>query len=191
MKDFPKIGDMVIISEKYTNTEDFVKHYCYNDEVKARFLDMVGKPVRVVGVGEWAYPDGGSSNRCDLSDGSGINTVPLESVEPAFVEPADGDGPDTNVRPPEDDELMETIRETAKACGMTTEEYIRKLCMPVTAGKTQETKPEEISLHYAFDRNLDHAVLFFVENGYKVHLEERDYASIFADRRLVIERRDT
>ena len=191
MKDFPRIGDMVIISEKYTDTEDFREHYCYSDEAKAGFLGMVGKPVRVVGVGEWAYPHGESSNRCDLSDGSGrINTVQLEFVEPVSI--VKGDGPDTNVRPPEDDELMETIRVTAKACGMSVEEYIKKLCMPYDFFSSTDRKPsEKVSFTFTSDRNLDAAILFFIENGYAVHLDRRDPYAMFRERTLTIERRDT
>ena len=76
MKEYPRIGDKVILKESYKG-HPYYKEYYFDDRTK---LDnLMGKPVEVEGIGKsWGDE---YLEYCDITDGEICFRVPLEFVE--------------------------------------------------------------------------------------------------------------
>lgn len=77
MKEYPRIGDMVVIPESYKETQEYRDHY-HSD--RASLDALLGRPVEVFEVSKSVWnPD--SIGFCGITDGKCVFVIPLEYAE--------------------------------------------------------------------------------------------------------------
>ena len=79
MKEYPRIGDMVVIPESYKETQEYRDHY-HSD--RDRLDALLGRPVEVFEVSKSVW-NPGSIGFCGITDGKCMFVIPLEYAEDA------------------------------------------------------------------------------------------------------------